>query len=366
MAADRLRAFPWAALSRLSRAEVEASFRARRQLDGHVDLGQLAQIATKLSGAPVEITERGVRIVSSEPEPFGVRVRLVSEGAPSIVVDVEDALAARLAASVLGRSIAFVDPSLRASAEVAGAAGAFLVTLARRAGGGTPFRLGTEPIRVSTLLVVSVVVLVGDDAFEAVVTVPLLGPAPRPVSFSPALLRSLGGVPISLSLVCATLRLDRGDLRRMEIGGALASLGGAFPLGGTKRRAFLLAPDGEMALPVEVRGALGEPVDVVLTDTPVPLSWDDPAMTSPERPNDPSAAEALGEAAIVLRVEVASVSLSASAWASLRPGDVVATGVRIGEPVTLRAGGIAFARGELCDLDGELAVRILERTGESP
>jgi flagellar motor switch/type III secretory pathway protein FliN len=35
--------------------------------------------------------------------------------------------------------------------------------------------------------------------------------------------------------------------------------------------------------------------------------------------------------------------------------------VRLGEPVVLRAGGSVFARGELCVLDGELAVKILQR-----
>lgn len=84
----------------------------------------------------------------------------------------------------------------------------------------------------------------------------------------------------------------------------------------------------------------------------------------PDTPDHPDLdlAGAIAESPVVLRVEVASVTLEAQHWARLAPGDVVTTGVRIGEPVTLRAGGAVFARGELCDLDGELAVRILHRT----
>jgi flagellar motor switch/type III secretory pathway protein FliN len=55
--------------------------------------------------------------------------------------------------------------------------------------------------------------------------------------------------------------------------------------------------------------------------------------------------------------------MRAREWASLSPGDVVALGRRIGEAVTLRVGGVTVARGELVDLDGEIAVRILGREG---
>lgn len=72
-------------------------------------------------------------------------------------------------------------------------------------------------------------------------------------------------------------------------------------------------------------------------------------------------AEALAEAPVVLRVEVASITLSAKAWAEVAAGDVIATGVRLGEAAVLRAGGVTAARGELCVVDGEIAVRIVEK-----
>ena len=74
--------------------------------------------------------------------------------------------------------------------------------------------------------------------------------------------------------------------------------------------------------------------------------------------------ESLAEASVVLRVEVATLTLPVERCAALVKGDVVTTGTRLGELVVLRAGGVIFARGELCDLEGELAVRIVDLLGE--
>jgi len=44
---------------------------------------------------------------------------------------------------------------------------------------------------------------------------------------------------------------------------------------------------------------------------------------------------------------------------------VVSLGKRIGEHVVLRVAGVEVARGELVDLDGEVGVRIVARSGET-
>jgi type III secretion protein Q len=59
---------------------------------------------------------------------------------------------------------------------------------------------------------------------------------------------------------------------------------------------------------------------------------------------------------------VGAVTLSASEWALLGEGDVIALGRRVSEPVLLRIGGAEVARGELVDIEGELGVRIRERS----
>lgn len=67
-------------------------------------------------------------------------------------------------------------------------------------------------------------------------------------------------------------------------------------------------------------------------------------------------------AAIPVDVDVVVARSSATiadvnAW---RPGEVVAFPVRIGELVEVRAGGRIVARGELCNVEGQLGVRVTE------
>jgi flagellar motor switch/type III secretory pathway protein FliN len=71
--------------------------------------------------------------------------------------------------------------------------------------------------------------------------------------------------------------------------------------------------------------------------------------------------EAVLDAPLVVRVELGAVTMSAREWAALRPGDVVAVGRRVSEPVVLRVAGMVVARGELVDIEGELGVRIREQ-----
>jgi flagellar motor switch/type III secretory pathway protein FliN len=79
-------------------------------------------------------------------------------------------------------------------------------------------------------------------------------------------------------------------------------------------------------------------------------------------PLDPELSEQIANAALdaplVVRVEVASLSLSAEAFANLKPGDIVATEQPLGQLSTLRVAGREVARGELVNIDGELGVRI--------
>jgi flagellar motor switch/type III secretory pathway protein FliN len=76
--------------------------------------------------------------------------------------------------------------------------------------------------------------------------------------------------------------------------------------------------------------------------------------------------EAVLDAPIVVRVEVGAVSMTAAEWARLRAGDVIETGRRLNEPVVLRVAGREVARGELCDIEGELGVRIRELANGEP
>jgi flagellar motor switch/type III secretory pathway protein FliN len=85
-------------------------------------------------------------------------------------------------------------------------------------------------------------------------------------------------------------------------------------------------------------------------------------MTQPDAETKAQGAleSAVLDAPVVVRVEVGAVSLAARQWAALKPGDVLQTGCRIAEPVTLRIAGREVARGDLVSVEGELGVRIRE------
>jgi flagellar motor switch/type III secretory pathway protein FliN len=70
--------------------------------------------------------------------------------------------------------------------------------------------------------------------------------------------------------------------------------------------------------------------------------------------------QVVGETPVLVRLELGALEMSAAEWAALRPGDVLATGRRLDEVVTLRTGGREIARGELVEIEGELGVRITQ------
>ena len=69
--------------------------------------------------------------------------------------------------------------------------------------------------------------------------------------------------------------------------------------------------------------------------------------------------EAVGDAPITLSVELARVSMTLEDLARIRPGEVLVTGVPLGEPVRLRANGAIVATGELVEVEGEVGVKLL-------
>ena len=90
-------------------------------------------------------------------------------------------------------------------------------------------------------------------------------------------------------------------------------------------------------------------------------------MTQSEEKVQSALESAVLDAPVVVRVEIGAVSLTARQWAALKPGDVLQTGRKIAEPVSLRIAGCEVARGDLVNVEGELGVRIRElETGGLP
>jgi flagellar motor switch/type III secretory pathway protein FliN len=213
------------------------------------------------------------------------------------------------------------------------------------------------------LIAVSLNVLVSDDAFAGRVVV-----SPRAVLSATAppwdlrALAALGPTPLAVPIVACAASATAAEVSSLRTGDALVLP--SWPLsrsrdGGraTVGKVLLAPPSFDLGL----RAELGEDGRLVLGAGLEPLL---PMEMPMDSDNDP-VATALGEVPLVVRVEIGEALMTAREWASLGRGDVVALGRRVGEPVVLRVGGVPLARGELVELDGEVAVRIVERwTGE--
>lgn len=69
--------------------------------------------------------------------------------------------------------------------------------------------------------------------------------------------------------------------------------------------------------------------------------------------------ESLSNAPVDIAVELARFTLPLGELSNLKPGEIVVTGRRLGERVTLRLSDRPVATGELVDVEGEIGVRIL-------
>jgi flagellar motor switch/type III secretory pathway protein FliN len=111
-----------------------------------------------------------------------------------------------------------------------------------------------------------------------------------------------------------------------------------------------LAPDGRVVL-LSNLGHL-EAAPECIEETGV--------MTDSEEKVRHAVTTAALDAPLIVRIEMGAVTLPARQWAEVAPGDVLRTGRRIADPVTLRVAGHSVARGELVNVEGELGVRIRE------
>jgi flagellar motor switch/type III secretory pathway protein FliN len=179
--------------------------------------------------------------------------------------------------------------------------------------------------------------------------------APRP-SVQPTdhvTIEKLGPIEIAVPLVAGVSLASRGELLGLQPGDAWLCGDGWMLDASAEGRCVLAAPGAERGVAVD----LAKTGEIVLRDEAVDLAVDvdaDEAMTDA----DGALANAVLDAPIVVRVEVGAVSMLARDWAKLAPGDVVLAGRRIAEPAVLRVAGREVARGELVNVDGELAVRI--------
>jgi len=371
----RVRAFPWGALDKTTRAEASALRDVRRWMAAHVDLARLPVALRELVDTTVEVrVRRAWPLAQPQGIEDGAAVALASADSPrlerSVVVEAEQALAATLVTRALRRRPpAVMRAGTAASAGLSGAFAAILAAILRRAHGEVPTRVlaaGPAPALEldlartgQELVTIALTILVGDDAFEARVVSPhsaLLGLPVLP--WTAAALEALGAVPLAVPIVACSVRVTAAELAAVGPGDALMLAG--WPLARTPRGVMgtvvLAAPSSE----VGVEAQLVADGRLVLRGDRVPLC----AAADAEKGGDMDRSglvEAIGDVPIVVRVEIGEALMTAREWATVGKGDVVALGRRVGEPVVLRVGGVAVARGDLVDIDGEVGVRVVER-----
>lgn len=313
----------------------------RRRLDG-VSIEQIARVVAELTASEVAIVPRQVGAPGS-PGPDAVALSI---GDTEVVVGVEPALASLALSRVLARPAA-IDPGKALDPTLRGAVAAVLVEVARRMGTAEPIGvlerfptgrsvrleatliLDSRPFAVSTWFVL-------DGTFE---------PRSARLSDAPTLV-------ISIPLVVAVSLATRDDVASLVVGDAWLPSSWTMDAMG-RGSAVLAAASHERGLAVD----LAEDGSIVVGERALFLGVETDAMTE----SSPIEEAAL-DTPIVVRVEVGAVSMTAAEWMRLRAGDVIETGQRVNEPVVLRVAGREVARGELCDVEGELGVRILQLT----
>jgi type III secretion system YscQ/HrcQ family protein len=403
-AANPLRPFPWGALDAVSRSDVAAGRALRRWSNAFIRAGEAGAALGALLDARVSVAvgRVGDRVNASQPLDDGIGVLVgpseTGDLAHSVLLEVEPALGVALVARALRRQ---GPPLLGAGGgpkALAGAVAAIALAAARRAhanralhvlDAGSALALERKLSEASgELIEASLTVIVNGEAFGARALVPRAAAQAAPVAaWNRASLAALGDVPLALPMVAAANRSTAGEVGTLRRGDAWLPATWSLRLspGGTLEGPLLLAaPSSEEGACV----ALGDEGRLVVREGAFPLaltpeSRDGATSQEPkarrsdrerrEEKNRVSESdkdalvEAIGEVPVVVRVEVGVVEMRAREWATLVPGDVVALGSKIGDAVTLRVGGVTVARGELVDLEGEIAVRILGRAnGEAP
>jgi flagellar motor switch/type III secretory pathway protein FliN len=118
--------------------------------------------------------------------------------------------------------------------------------------------------------------------------------------------------------------------------------------------------------PVEIPVAIGDGV-VTIAGRARPharryavTSEDETHQSPADAPQDAVRTEVLAALPVEVEVVVGRGTFSVGEIGAWRIGEVVTLPSRLGEPVLVRAGGRPVARGELCDVDGEVGVRLTE------
>jgi type III secretion system YscQ/HrcQ family protein len=350
------RPFPFAELERVSRNEVRTLASLREAFASRVQASEVARALADLSGADIEIAVRSLSLGA----PGRRYPEVALEGDASIVIlGVSPDLALALLGRVLGRSFTLARHDGELGPSLEGALAALVVEVARRAT-TEAFDVVRDARLEPAALRAELAVFVDGKTYSAYALArSTLRPTERAAERARDVLTALGELPIAVPVVVAASLSTRSELRALQVGAAWLPGDGAFVDAQGIGRGLLATPCGERGHWVD----LAPGGRVVLRGDSAELGLEPAesgAMKEASDGTNDTLTDIVVDAPVVVRVELGSVSLTASEWARLRPGDVIETGRRLSEPAILRVGGRAVARGELVDVEGELGVRVRE------
>jgi len=365
-----IRPYPWGALPAVAREAAGALRDVRRAMGAVIDANQLGPALSEIVGAAAQVHVSRVEWATEDAPSFSAASMALGtlDDVVRIHLELDVELARVVVARVLGRPVKLGDPRNALAAEVQGALGAIVLHVARRAHGSSPplvpFGSGTWRLAPGERrLRVDATVTIDAEAYAARATIGLCPTAPAAAVDPVVLLSSLGRLPITLPLVAAVSLVRASDAFALAVGDVwLPSDGWTAHCEGAPAR---LVGNAVLAPPCSARGIgvkLGDGGEIVLVGEKTILLDVEATMPSPNQ-DQTATSEVVLDAPLVVRVEMGAVTLTAGEWAALGPGDVIALGRRLHEPVLLRVAGAEIARGELVDIEGELGVRIRERSG---
>lgn len=359
------RPYPWKALECVPRETLACCRLAREALDGCCGKRPLESALCELLAQPC--TLRSVRLTSfglAKVRPSAACLLRLRNDSARVLIVAEAQLAARIASVASGRPCPLVDPLRPAPDSVQGAFAAFVLAVARQAARFDPpvlvaagpaafetWRPGSRVVACEALLTIQ------QESFPFCALVDLAARPALAPAFDRDRLRSLGNTLLTLRVDAGAALLDDALIASLRPGDVIAAGDGwrvSRTSDGLLGDVLLLPSHGMTGLPAKLiaggRIVLGE--GTMTADADIP--------TGAEAEPSEAAVQVIGEAPVLVRLEIGQVSMTARQWAATGPGDVLATGMRIADPVVLRIAGREVARGELVDIDGELGVRITQ------
>jgi flagellar motor switch/type III secretory pathway protein FliN len=368
---DRVYApYPWRALEILGRRSVRATASVRRALERSIAIARLEQAIGAVLDTTASVVVRDVAATGGD-SPAGLAAHFAFEsadGSVRFVLALEPELVSFSLSRVLKRPFHLAATHAPIEDTLAGAISAIVIEIARQTQAALPLRvLRGSPADLRHALLGSFDPSSGDLESVRIDATLLLDQRPYAVSLwarehvfpthaprTELSLDELGNVGVALPLVVGLSSASREELLSLGPGDAWLPGAGWWIDKAGVGRGVLASPLRESGVDVD----LAPGARIVLRGEAVAFAAETGgSMTESDQATE-ELKEAVLDAPVIIRIELGSVSMSAREWARLRPGDVIETGQRLAEPVTLRIAGREVARGELVSVEGELGVRI--------